>query len=148
MSYSQKGFKADGLIFESNFDPKTGDTASITTLIYKVHTIEFPINFLYELSLKKMGKLFFVTGLYFGANIGGMQKLKSDNFEEERELKFGEKQTDDDYVADIGLNVGIGYQFPFRIYTRLQYSLGVPDFLNSNAMKKNRILSIGVGYNF
>lgn len=140
--YSGKGFQAKDQKKDFYWDYSSSDTNTIA-YEYKVNTLEIPISLTYQFPLKRYGSLFVAVGPYIGYYFSGKDKITSDSSEKTTRISFKYSRKE---AFDFGGNLGLLYQFPFRMYLRAQYSIGIPDFLFNNSHYKNRIFSISLGY--
>ncbi|WP_286857955.1 MULTISPECIES: porin family protein [Sphingobacterium] len=119
--------------------------------------IEIPVNFVYSIPTGNSGNVFFGAGPYAGFGIHA--KVKADNISGSFEDDFfdvdgKESGSFGDFgykTFDAGLNVLAGFKFTNGFLINGGYGLGLTNIAkdtNGEGSLKNRVFSVGVGYQF
>jgi hypothetical protein len=148
LSYSDRGY----YIAEETFFTFTGSS-------YRMFYIDLPINAVLKLPLGN-GKVLLGGGPYVGYAFGGKVQVNRIDFtssspekQENRNLSYGNKSTDDFKKTDLGFNFLTGYQFKKGWLLNINYSQGVQNILpkeqTANGEKAiNAAFHFCVGYEF
>ena len=153
-SSSMTGFHV-GLMTEISFGSKIslmpgllysikGSKISDLDATTKVNYLEIPVNIAYKLPIPG---LFAYAGPYLGYALSGTSEMAglSDA------MKIGTDDSSDIKPTDLGLNIGVGYNLPMKLFVRAQYGLGFANVQpkgDADNMIKNKVLAISVGYYF
>ena len=112
---------------------KGGKQGDITQNLYY---IEVPVNLVAKMEAGP-GKIFVGAGPYLALGVGGNNGVK-----------FGENAFN---PIDLGVNFMLGYQMANGFSVNGGYGLGFSDVFNGNSLGakgKNRVISVGLGFNF
>lgn len=134
--YSAKGAKADGGIYDPEFDEYDTDKLTISPAY-----LELPIYASYRVNFAEASQLQINFGPYLAYGVNGKVKLGDDKVD-----VFG----DDGFRRfDAGLGVGAGYTFN-HFYVGLDYQFGLANIADTGGIGKitNRNFNISIGYNF
>lgn len=117
------------------------DLANTTT---NLMSIEIPVNAVYYIPTGASSSIFLGAGPYVGFNVAGQNKtgdIKTD-------IDFG-SGIDETKVVDYGANFQAGFKFNNGFLINGGYNLGMANLLNTDNLKaKNRVWSVGVGFEF
>lgn len=117
--------------------------------------IEVPVNFVYSIPTGNSGNVFLGAGPYAG--IGIHAKEKRENMSGFSEFGDNTNGTDSGSFSDAGLksfdagaNFLAGFKFTNGFLINGGYSLGLTNIMkdSGDASAKNRVFSVGVGYQF
>jgi hypothetical protein len=140
---------------ETNTDILDLGTAVITNKrsSIKLHTLEVPLNLVYNFNFKNGGALFGFAGPYLGYNLSGKEKYTfkvADKITAEgTNTKLIGNDANQLKAFDYGINVGLGYKLPMGLYFRAQYSYGLANLSNvKNTDVRSLYLGVSVGYFF
>ncbi|MDQ7949296.1 MAG: porin family protein [Pedobacter sp.] len=141
LSLVNKGTKVSSSGFEFEDDAIAEDEGTIN-LMY----LEIPVNLLANFKTGQSGKVFFGAGPYYAFAINGTTKAGN----EKEDITFG---SDEDNLkrGDFGFNFMAGYQLDNGLNLHLNYGLGISSVLHEqeyNLKFKNRVFSVGLGFNF
>jgi hypothetical protein len=141
LSLINKGTKisSSGLDFE---DISTTDESGSINLMY----LEIPVNLLFNLQAGNAGKFFFGAGPYYAIGIDANSKYGGVT----EDIVFG---SDEDNIrrGEFGFNFLGGYQLNNGLNLHLNYGLAMSSVLPEqeyNVKFKNRVFSVGLGFNF
>jgi hypothetical protein len=135
--------------YSFNLLGQTSKTVSSTNLSY----IEIPLNLGAKVNVGDFGSVFATVGPYVAYAVGGSNKVETflnDNSQgsTKSDIKFGSENTETKPL-DYGVNVSAGYKFPFGLYGRLQYGMGLGNLSNANnTTTKNNVFGVSVGLTF
>lgn len=120
ISYIQKGSRTDFGVGDDVYRK------------WKLNYVEMPINFVYNLRIHRMGKIFFGLGPAVALGIGGKVKEKDSYSEATYKVKFDGEKNPTDYKAhlkgfDIGANILAGIQLKKGFFGRVAVTY---DFIN------------------
>ena len=131
----QPGISLQGKGGKSKID---GDVTS------NLMSIEIPVNAVYYIPTGNSGSLFLGAGPYVGFNVAGQNK--SGDVKTDIEFGSGLNETK---VVDYGANFQAGYKLQNGFLINAGYGLGLANMLNTDNLKaKNRVWSVGVGFEF
>ena len=161
--YSVKGAKED-YIASSQTESGVITTHEIKN-DFRLNYLEIPINFQYKFGPHKYGQLFVNAGPYFAFALGG--KVANDDITivdrpngvvtvTDRATKYNLRignnaATDDVKKGDMGINLGLGYQFSGGIFIRGNFGIGVINIMpggDANNFMRNDNFALSIGYLF
>jgi hypothetical protein len=154
--FNTKGFRVN---FEEEFIFENGPQKSTEEMIkYKVHAnlnyIDIPVMLKFNHDLNEKVSLIGYTGPALGIAVGGKFKTKAEFMgeteEDTEDVNFGNDPEEDDFKRiDLGLMMGAGVMISnFRV--GLMYNQGllnISPYTENGFVSRNRVLSIGIGYN-
>ena len=116
-----------------------------------IWSVDIPVNAVYSIPTGNSGSVFVGAGPYVGVHLSGKVEMG----EESQDLSIGSGADDQLKRIDYGVNFQLGYAFDNGFLINGGYGLGLANIINmeadgSNPSVKgyNRILSIGIGYEF
>lgn len=151
LSFSGKGAEYDykGTGVDPTFGPYNFTYKGSTNIMY----LEVPLNGVY-----KIKNIYFGAGPYFAYALSGKKKINTIAFNslgtlnlpaDEGKVEIGNSQTDDIRRIDYGVNCLIGYQFEDGFNVGANYGFGLYNaYPINNQTRKNRVISVSVGYSF
>lgn len=107
--------------------------------------VEVPVNVVFKLGQDNLKILPFL-GPYIAYGIGGT--YKSEDYNEEYDIKWGSSEEDSYKPLDYGLNLGVGVQMS-KLLISGQYGFGLANISDvPNYSEKLGVISISLGYMF
>lgn len=142
LTYIGKGGKMDfsDMAEEAGIDPEDADALKATI---NFSYLELPVNLLANFAAGT-GKAFFGAGPYAAYALSG--NAKSGDLKEDAEFGSDEGQVK---RMEFGVNFLGGYQLNNGLNLHVGYGLGLSNLENSsNSSTKNKVFSVGLGFNF
>lgn len=108
----------------------------------KINYLEIPLNIAYKLPVPG---LFAYAGPYLGYALSGSSEISGVS----DVMKIGTDDSSDIKPTDLGLNIGLGYNLPMKLFIRAQYGIGFANIQpkgDADNMVKNKVFAISLGY--